>query len=52
MPVSAYSIMTETGLEQIYVYEGINTFRMRDYHKWILGSILIKKKNGEQEHGV
>ncbi|MCK9303666.1 MAG: TonB-dependent receptor, partial [Bacteroidales bacterium] len=44
LPVSAYSIMTETGLEQIYVYEGINTFRMRDYHKMDIGFNFNKEK--------
>lgn len=44
LPVSAYSIMTETGLEQVYVYEGINTFRMRDYHKIDVGFNFNKEK--------
>lgn len=44
LPVSAYSIITETGLEQIYVYEGINTFRMRDYHKMDIGFNFSKEK--------
>ena len=44
LPVGSYSIMTEMGLGQIYIYEGINTFRMRDYHKLDIGFNFSKEK--------
>lgn len=48
LPVGAYSIQTEEGVETIFIYEGINTFRMRSYHRLDLGISFEKEK----KHGT
>lgn len=48
MPVGAYSIVGEHGLETVFIYDGINTFRMRPYHRLDVGISFEKQK----KHGV
>ena len=48
LPVGAYSALTDDGWETVYIYEGINTFRMRSYHRLDVGISFEKQK----EHGT
>ena len=43
LPIGAYSVHTEEGDQTIFIYEGINTFRMRSYHRLDLGVNFEKK---------
>lgn len=44
LPIGSYSILTEDGLQKVYIYDGINTIRMKDYHKLDVGINFSKQK--------
>ncbi|MFP5471936.1 MAG: TonB-dependent receptor, partial [Bacteroidia bacterium] len=45
LAIARYNVLSENGIyENIHVYEGINTFRMRPYHKMDIGFNFRKQK--------
>ncbi len=44
LPIGSYSILIEDGLENVYIYDGVNTIRMKDYHKLDLSVNFTKQK--------
>lgn len=44
IPIAAYQVPTDDGTKTVYVYDGINTFRMRSYHRLDLGISFEKQK--------
>lgn len=48
IPAGAYSALSDDGWETVYIYNGINTYRMKSYHRLDIGLNFEKEK----KHGT
>jgi hypothetical protein len=53
LATGSYNIITDDGFEEVHIYDGTNTYRMKPYHRLDFGINWLKqKKRGERTWNI